>query len=69
MKNFIIGGSNGDENIKSIIEKLSYSTTIGVKKSNDYYEAIYPHASIVTVVTCSIYCSIYSLNQLAIDQR
>ena len=64
MKNFIIGGSNGDENIESIIEIIeSYITTIGVKKSIGHYEAIYPRTSIVTVVTCSIYHLIYSLNQ------
>ena len=36
---------NRDENVKmeAIPDKLSYSTTICVKLSNDHYEAIYPH--------------------------
>ena len=38
---------NRDENVKmeAIPDKLSYSTTICVKLSNDHYEAIYPHIS------------------------
>ena len=38
---------NRDENVKmeAIPDKLSYSTTICVKLSNDHYEAIYTHIS------------------------
>ena len=45
---------------RTILDKLSYSTIIGVKKSNDHYEAIYPRASIAMVVICSKYRLIYS---------
>ena len=41
----IIEDSDGNMKTEAIPDKLSYSTTICVKKSNDHYEAIYPRAS------------------------